>query len=164
MGEIEKMYENAGIKPTKNWQSCRNCKLKTETRYDDWGEEYLSCKRLERPKKCPDAKEFYPLFTAEKQLAIENIIFQCNFGVCELQRTMPAEFTKENRFVKHYFSWEYHAGDIGYYDETTEEPYGDWDVEYSNPNREEALAGFVNALWDEHLAEEEKQQVKGILE
>lgn len=70
MNEIEKMYENAGIKPTKNWQSCRNCKLKTETRYDDWGEEYLTCKMLERPKNCPDAKEFYPPFTAEKQIEL----------------------------------------------------------------------------------------------
>lgn len=37
MSETEKMYENAGIKPTKNWQSCLNCKLKTEILYDDWG-------------------------------------------------------------------------------------------------------------------------------
>lgn len=77
---------------------------------------------------------------------------------------MAAEFTKDNRFVKHYFSWQYHAGDIGYYDETTEEPYGDWDVEYSNPDRKEALAGFVNTLWNEYLTEKEKQQIKEILD
>ena len=146
MSEIEKMYENAEVERTKG--DCILCPSDVLTCVRDYNE-------------CP---YYYPPFTAEKQLAIENIIFQCNFGVCELQRTMPAEFTKENRFVKHYFSWEYHASDIGCYDEITEEPYGDWDVEYSNPNREEALAGFVNALWDEHLTEEEKQQVKGILE
>lgn len=138
MNEIEKMYENVGIEPKK----CSECDNNID---------------------CGFGKDCYPPFTAEKQIAIENIIFQCNFGVCELQRTMPAEFTKENRFIKHYFAWEYHAGDIGYYDEITEEPYGDWDVEYSNPNREEALAGFVNALWDEHLTPEKKQQIKEIL-
>ena len=78
MSEITKLYENAGIKPTKNWQSCRNCKLKTETHYDDWGGEYLSCKRLERPKKCPDAKEFYPLFTAEKQIELIKFLMKHN--------------------------------------------------------------------------------------
>ncbi len=142
--EIIKLYENAGVN-----QVCNTCELR-------------GFKRL-----CP-SKELCvrtnPPFTAEKQIAIENIIFQCNFGICELQRTMLPEFTKDNKFVKHYFSWWYHAGDIGYYDEITDETYGDWDVEYSNPDRKEALAGFVNALWDEHLTSEEKQQVKGILE
>ena len=79
MSEITKLYENAGIKPTKNWQSCLNCKLKTETRYDDWGSEYLTCNRLEMPEKCPDAKEYYPLFTAEKVLKV--IVFFLNKGI-----------------------------------------------------------------------------------
>ena len=140
MNEIEKMYENAEL------IYCSECRHDSE----------IDCIYMCESK--------YPSFTAEKQIAIENIIFQCNFGVCELQRTMPAEFTKDNKFIKHYFSWSYHAGDIGYYNEIVEESYGDWDVEYSNPDRKEALAGFVNALWDEHLTEEEKQQVKGILE
>ena len=147
MNEIEKMYENAGVKKINMHQA----------EIDNGDPRFTGISHS-------DSYIKYPPFTAEKQLAIENIIFQCNFGVCELQRTMPAELTKENIFVKHYFSWEYHAGDIGYYDEIAEEPYGDWYVEYSNPNREEALAGFVNALWNEYLTEGEKQQVKGILE
>lgn len=151
MSEIEKMYENAGIEPDINYVCDKEPCEKHSVDCQECSHLYAM-------------REDYPDFTAEKQMAIENIIFQCNFGVCELQRTMPAEFTKENRFVKHYFSWEYYASDIGYYNEITEEPYGDWDVEYSNPSREEALAGFVNALWDEHLTPEEKQQVKGILE
>ena len=76
---------------------------------------------------------------------------------------MLAEFTEDNKFVKHYFAWQYHAGDIGYYNETVENPYGDWDVEYCNPDRKEALAGFVNGLWNEHLTEEERNEIRNIL-
>ena len=70
MSEITKLYENVGIKPTKNWRSCLNCNLKTETRYDEQGELYLTCERLEMPEKCPDAKLYYPLCTKEKQLEL----------------------------------------------------------------------------------------------
>lgn len=156
MTEIEKLYSLAGIEPQKQcyyW----DCPYST-------GDIALD---LQKEKDCtncnnPD-KAVYPQFTAEKQIAIENIIFQCNFGVCELVRTMPSEFTKDNKFIKHYFSWSYHAGDIGYYNETVEEPYGDWDVEYSNPDRKEAVAGFVNGLWNEHLTEEERNEIRNIL-
>ena len=144
MNEVEKLYENAGIKKKPYCE--------------------LNCSNFECTSYClhyEDEGLYYPLFTAEKQIEVENIIFQCNFGVCELQRTMPAEFTKDNKFVKHYFAWQYQAGDIGY---SIEEPYGDWDVKYSNPDRKEALAGFVNALWDEYLTEEERQQIRDILE
>lgn len=140
MNEIEKLYENAGIGKTKC--NCNLCPLDIQT-----------CGRVFG--KCP---YYYPPFTAEKQIAIENIIFQCNFGFCELRRTMPAEFTKDNRFVKLYFSWLYYAGDIGYYDEITGESFGDWEVEYSNPDRKEALAGFVNALWNEYLTTEKSNK------
>ena len=162
MSEITKLYENAKVERELAYFECHRGRSSICCPIEEY-EKDDGCMGCINSSAMKEVYE-YPPFTAEKQLAIENIIFQCNFGVCELQRTMPAEFTKENRFVKHYFFWEYHAGDIGYYDEITEEPYGDWDVEYSNPNREEALAGFVNALWDEHLTEEEQQQVKGILE
>lgn len=120
MSEVEKMYENAGIKPTKNWQSCLNCKLKTETRYDDWGEEYLTCKRLERPEECFDAKEYYPIFTTEKQLKIVKMILFSTWWM-NLKRLQFSE------------------------------KFG------------EGLAQMINELW-QFLTEEEKQQVKGILE
>ena len=77
---------------------------------------------------------------------------------------MLPEFTKDNIFVKHYFAWQYHAGDIGYYDETTRETYDDWDVEYTDTDRAEALAGFINNLWDEHLTSEEQTEIRKILE
>lgn len=143
MNEVEKMYRNAHVYPRV---------------YGDITKETFENKVFNMADMCNEA------FTAEKQLEIENIIFQCNFGICELQRTMSAEFTKDNRFVKHYFAWQYHAGDIGYYNEITGELFGDWDVEYSNPDRKEALAGFVNALWNEYLTEEECKQIRGILE
>ena len=169
MSEIEKLYENANIRPEYRYDcnladtikplevfplcSCSKGEIK----------DYCTNKQDYRYCKVYKVNKIYPPFTAEKQIEVENIIFQCNFGVCELQRTMPAEFTKDNRFVKHYFAWQYHAGDIGYYNETIEEPYGDWDVEYSNPDRKEALAGFVNSLWDEFLTEEERKQIRDIL-
>lgn len=93
MNEVTKLYENAGIKPTKNWQSCLNCKLKTEIRYDEWGCEYLTCNRLEMPKKCPDAKEYYPLFTAEKQL--ELIKWLANYDeVCRMEKIRDGWFVE----------------------------------------------------------------------
>lgn len=126
MSEITKLYENAGIKPTKNWQSCLNCKLKTETRYDEWGEEYLTCDRLERPEECSDAKEYYPIFTAEKQLEI--LCFIVN--------------------IKH---------SVTFHDQTFS---GD---KLTLEKIQEDLAWAVNRIWKD-LTEEEKQQVKEILE
>ena len=138
VSEIEKMYENAGIKPTKNWQSCLNCKLKTETRYDDWGSEYLTCNRLERPEKCPDAKEYYPLFTAEKQLELLKICFD------KYERLEKVRGLKERCIIYHHFEKDY--------------------TEFVNCETwEETIAGLINNLW-QSLASEEKQQVKGILE
>ena len=79
MNEIEKMYENAGIKPQKCWQSCNNCNRKTEIRYNEWGEEYFTCERLEMDEAhCPYAKEYYPIFTADKQLGLIKILVRHN--------------------------------------------------------------------------------------
>ena len=163
MSEITKLYENAGVETNKYKLSCTGCKHIAKVEVINGYPSKWICDKYDEVANCDKAEPDYPPFTAEKQIAIENIIFQCNFGICELQRTMSAEF-KDYKFVKHYFSWLYHAGDIGYYNEITEEPYGDWDVEYSNPDRKEALAGFVNALWDEYLTSEEKQQIKEILQ
>ena len=133
MSEIEKMYENTGIKPTKNWQSCLDCKLKTEIRYDEWGEEYLTCNRLERPENCPDAKEYYPIFTAEKQIELIEWLIR-------KYKTISIEH-KLNLF----------------YINITDIYTGMVHIEF-----DETIAGLINNIW-QFLTEEEKQQVKEIL-
>lgn len=137
MNEITKLYENARIKPTKNWQSCLNCKLKTETRYDEWGEEYLTCDRLERPEECSDAKEYYPIFTAEKQLAV--------FKMLCIRYLEVSQHIEEN-------------GDLCFGIKAT---VGDYATAFDK-DFAECLASFVNQLWHS-LTPEQKQQVKGIL-
>lgn len=70
MNEIEKMYKNAGVEPKKCWQSCMDCKEKTKTHYNEYGEEFLTCDRFEDAENCPYAKKYYPIFTADKQLEL----------------------------------------------------------------------------------------------
>lgn len=136
--EITKLYENAGIKPTKNWQSCLNCKLKTETRYDEWGEEYLTCDKLERPEDCSDAKEYYPPFTAEKQLELLKICFD------KYERLEKVRGLKERCIIYHHFEKDY--------------------TEFVNCETwEETIAGLINNLWQD-LTENERKQIKEILE
>lgn len=134
MSEIEKMYENAGIKPTKNWQSCLNCELKTETRYDEWGEPYLTCNRLEMPEKCPDAKEYYPPFTVEKQIEL----------IKWLILNYSTEITK-GRYTNYFMSTgrSYKAS--------------------GNDDLIICMANLINNLWQD-LTEEERKQLKEILE
>lgn len=134
MSEIEKLYENAGVD--------KDCKL-----YANYG----ACP--DKTKECTYCEYYvYPEFTAEKQIEIESVIFRHNFGFCELQRHLGTEFNN-GKFVKHYFVWNYMAQD------DLDDDY----IEYNHQNRNIALAGFVNRLWQD-LTEEEKQQVKEILE
>lgn len=90
-----------------------------------------------------DTREDYPDFTAEKQLEIENVILQ-------------------NK--KNYNKWiEYNIN-----------VYGEWVIRFVRTDkfapyialgktRAEAFANVINHFWQD-LTEEEKQQVKGILE
>ena len=143
MNEIIKLYENAWIKPTKNWQSCLNCKLKTETRYDEWGEEYLTCKMLERPEKCFDAKEYYPPFTAEKQLELIKWLGKRCFYI-EISEMGNKSYG---------IAFKYQPADE-YKNEQSEC--------FTNKNFAEALAESINYIWQD-LTEEERQQIKEIL-
>ena len=56
------------------------------------------------------------------------------------------------------------GNNIGYYDEKTDEVFDSWDIEYTDTDRAEALAGFVNNLWDEYLTPEEQAEIRKILE
>ena len=142
MSEIEKMYENCNIKPKqKGYCDCDTFCPYPHNKCND---------------ECPywkyEDEAKYPPFTAEKQLEIESVIFRHNFGFCELQRHLGTEFNN-GKFVKHYFAWNYMAQD------NLDDDY----IEYNHQNRNIALAGFVNTLWQD-LTETEKAEIKRILE
>lgn len=81
-------------------------------------------------------EEYYPPFTAEKQ--IELIKWLCRTGHCLLR---VVQYTDTD-------NW---------YMQTLE------NISSTAESFEEGLAGLINNLWQD-LTEEEKQQVKGILE
>jgi hypothetical protein len=123
MSEIEKMYENAGIKP---YIYCSKPQLDCDAR--ETGNckqdcEFYSGERLLTP------------FTAEKQLAL--IIFLAN---------------REIRISPTYIS-------SGYYLNNFSKIKSSRNIS----TFENSLAQHINALWQD-LTEEEKQQVKEILE
>ena len=150
MNEIEKLYENAGIEKVKDYY-CPNC----ETKLEDWfGKhkgyicpnercDYALCDDDEDFQECLEHlsyREEYPPFTAEKQ--IELIKFITSLGVCEIENWNDKGFhfaIKRKRIYPTMF------------------------LSLSNINLQETLADVINNLWQD-LTEEEKQQVKGILE
>ena len=88
---------------------------------------------------CPncDNRENYPPFTAEKQISlIKFLMKQEDFSWTIAQQGKDTEYV-------FYVSYEFGSGDF---------------KEFT-----EALAGIINDIWQD-LTEEEKQQVKGILE
>ena len=112
MNEIEKMMQNANVK--KHWNS---------TPYGG-------------------VEEYYPPFTAEKQIGI--IKWLGELDMLEIMRT-----TREDK------AWIINS------------EYGMSGNVYKHTSRmkffDETLARLINSLW-QSLTEEEKQQVKGILE
>lgn len=138
MSEIEKMIENADVN-----QVCNTCELR-------------GFKRL-----CP-TKELCvrtnPPFTAEKQIAI--LLFILNkFGDIGFQKMYSIRGNDENTrkdFIKCLCDCQHETLDsrpVDFY----------YQNGASGDNFEESLAGLINCLWQD-LTEEEKQQVKGILE
>jgi hypothetical protein len=117
MSEVEKLYESAGVE--KDLYCCDG----------SCGEPTKRCKD------CPDYREIYPLFTAEKQLNL--IIFLAN---------------REIRISPTYIS-------SGYYLNNIKKIKSSRNIS----TFETSLAQHINAIWQD-LTEEEKQQVKGILE
>lgn len=144
---IEKLYELAKVE-----------KIKTC---------YWNCKHLFPCKECCIYKDetvdfVFPPFTDTKLLELESYIFQLNYGYCHLERYLDANF--ENNKVKNlFFVWMYRIGDIGYYDEETNQSYDDFDIEYHNTDRKQALAGLVCELWED-LTDTQMEEVRGILQ
>ena len=116
MSEIEKMYENTGIEK-------------------DWN-----------PLPYGDIEEFYPEFTAEKQ--IELIKWLASKQYAKYTTSLLINIRDTVRF-----SGGLIAGVC-----TLSVKYDKQDKDFEN-----ALAGLINEIWQD-LTEEEKQQVKGILE
>lgn len=105
MSEIEQMYEKVGVK--KGWNS---------TPYGG-------------------IEEYYPQFTAEKQIELIKWLIDTDYFITEFYRLI---YTRE------------------YYIKTNYK-------HFQSSSFEESLAGLINSLW-QSLTPEEKQQVKGILE
>ena len=116
MSEIEKMYENAGIKKTKG--DCLFCPLDVHTCVRSYDE-------------CP---HYYPPFTAMKQLLLLQWIVNKTDLYLHRHKTD--------------FNYSIASGDIAV---------------NKNKDFKESIAEFINTMWQD-LTEEEKQQVKGILE
>ena len=115
MSEIEKMYENAGVKRDKGY--CITCPLDIQTCVRNYD-------------KCP---YHYPPFTAEKQL--------------ELIKWLARKGLLQINYSSHQ-CYQFNSFRVG----------GDY-----KSNLSEALASHCNNLWQD-LTEEEKQQIKEILE
>ena len=130
MSEIEKMYENAGIEK----EVIKGCyDYYSKLGIDIWKENDCRGKNCDTCKKDKSIKR-YPPFTAEKQIAILQLLTQ----QCDLT-------------ISHFTEWEFI-----HYD-------GQEPTQVTGEDFAETFAKLINAYW-QSLTEEEKQQVKGILE
>jgi hypothetical protein len=140
MNEIEKMYENAGIKPT-HYDACvlEDKYWNNEELANQYGtfDSYLSFECPHYDDGCYSTcdyaydKDYYPPFTAEKQLEITKFL---------LKKAVYYDVKDD----KYWF----------YYEECESAGYKPFD---------EAIAHFINKLWQD-LTEEEKMSIKNILE
>lgn len=111
-----------------------------EKMYENVGIEPKKCSECDNNMDCGFGKDCYPPFTAEKQLKL--IKFITTLGMCEIENWNDKGFhfaIKRERIYPTMF------------------------LSLSNINLQETLADVINNLWQD-LTEEEKQQVKGILE
>lgn len=118
MSEIEKMYENAGVKKINTHQS----------EIDNGDPRFTGISHS-------DSYIKYPSFTAEKQIELIKWLIDTDYYITEFCRLID---TRE------------------YYIETNYK-------HFQSNSFEESLAGVINKLYAD-MSEEEKQQVKGILE
>lgn len=121
--QVEKLYENAGINYEERYNNCTlnkeaECKLECSCDICKYSEE----------------KYIYPPFTAEKQLAILQLLTQ----QCDLT-------------ISHFTEWEFI-----HYD-------GQEPTQVTGEDFAETFAKLINDYW-QSLTEEEKQQVKNILQ
>ena len=139
MSEIEKMYENAGIKSKKNYY-CPEC----ESLLEDWysGDDYIEYRCTDCEYAVDNRMEelntlkftnIYPPFTAEKQLNIVKFL---------LNKSVYYDTYGDREY------W-FHISD-----EIENSKYREFD---------EAIAECINKMWED-LRDYEKVQIKEILE
>lgn len=136
MNDIERLYKKAGITPRRNWW----CRRFDETSIADCNGTRNGEKECSKCEYGYISSEKYPLFTAEKQ--IELIKFITSLGVCEIENWNDKGFhfaIKRERIYPTMF------------------------LSLSNINLQETLSDVINNLWQD-LTEEEKQQIKEIIE
>lgn len=152
MSEIEKMYENADIKPDCTYlflvdgngenEAARTISIGSKA---DLKRLIVNCGVKGRVIKSTNTlKPFYPPFTTEKQIELIKL-FAKNDNIYITFH--PSDNAYNIRYCTRGF---YDGSIIG-------------DKEVTNVDFKEALAGIINAIW-QTLTPEEKQQVKGILE
>ena len=140
MSEIEKMYKNAGIKPS-HYDACEivDAYWLNEELANEYGtfDNYMKLNCIYHYQECTDEcrhaydRDTYPPFTAEKQLEITKFL---------LKKAVYYDVKDD----KYWF----------YYEECESAGYKPFD---------EAIAHFINKLWED-LTSDDQQQVKGILE
>ena len=156
--EIEKLYENAGIKTTYT-DECQMadsyyCMEKDLNErgilFDDYMKQQCPNKNEMCYETCPYAynKEFYPPFTAEKQLELIKWLAKKNYG--DYTSSLLINITNDRIYFSAGAKPKYYVIEVLY-----------------DSNRctdfENALANLINNLWQD-LTEEEKEQIRGILE
>lgn len=133
--EVEKMYENAGINTIpQKVKDCNYCYYYEEA-YD------APC-YVCTADKCPFEKNIIPPFTAEKQISLIKL----------LQRKNGYKFSFSSTNDNSEYLFFAHKDNTPMYEL----------IVAGDKYYEEALAGFINTLW-QYLTPEEKQQVKEIL-
>ena len=134
MSKITKLYENAGIETNKYKLCCTGCKHIAKLEVINGYPSKWICDKYDEVADCDRAEPEYPPFTAEKQIAILQLLTQ----QCDLT-------------ISHFTEWEFI-----HYD-------GQEPTQVTGEDFAETFAKLINAYW-QSLTEEEKQQVKGILE
>lgn len=138
MSEIEKMYENANIEK----EVIKGCyDYYSKLGIDIWKENDCSGKNCDTCKKDKSIKG-YPPITAEKQIAI--LITLANHNLYEDDKRLLIDSFNGEIYIRFY-------QDITLTANATDTDFA------------ECVAKLINNLW-QSLTEEEKQQVKGILE
>ena len=138
MSEITKLYENAGVEK----EVIKGCyDYYSKLGIDIWKENDCRGKNCDTCKKDKSIKR-YPPFTAEKQIAI--LITLANYNLYEDTKKLLIDS----------FNGEIY---IGFYQDIT------LTANATDTDFAECVAKLINSLWQD-LTEEEKQQVKEILE
>lgn len=137
MSEIEKMYENAGIDYEERYNSCTLNK-------EGQCELKCSCDIC----KYSEEKYIFPLLTAEKQIELIKWL-----GKLDGKLEITCTYNKEKFIFNFYFNRKTDKNPDPKY------PYSN----FLNADIEILIASIINDIWQD-LTEEEKQQVKGILE